>query len=382
MAQRLPQPLPVERARLPAGRTPERRHGRYRIFDIDPPRHPERAVGDHAVGHDQVEAVMPVGGQPDVAGIKVARLVIGVPPHADRRVVERNIDTLPNNQVAAGTDLADELRERLPHGRMGAVNIQVVGIRRGDHRHIGMEPEKRTVELVGFDGQPTATAQHEVAPEVPGYAPQKSAAVCHAAVEPGNEGCRGGLAVRAGDGHHVFALRENTEHLRAFDDPEPLLPQPCQLAVVVVHGGRIDRQRPLPVPEPGRDARHVVSVVNRGPLRFERRGQRRRGAVVTGHPLAFVQEKAGQRTHADAPDSEHIYVFVLHPIRSVLRFHPRCARQNRRWPAPRSRGSATPAAPGSPSTPTASGIAEATAWSSRTIRAAPRSASARAFLVW
>lgn len=43
--------------------------------------------------------------------------------------------------------------------------------------------------------------------------------------------------------------------------------------------------------------------------------QMRGGAVVTGHPLAFMQEITRQGAHADAADSQKIDILKLHPIK-------------------------------------------------------------------
>ena len=85
------------------------------------------------------------------------------PPAGDRFV--RAIDRVLIHD-AARPDLPDELRKGLPDSLVRAVDVEVIGIGRRHHRHIGIETQERTVELVGLYRQPRSVAQHEVAPEI------------------------------------------------------------------------------------------------------------------------------------------------------------------------------------------------------------------------
>ena len=87
-----------------------------------------------------------------VTGIEVARHVVRIAVHRNLRIVHHNVDPLLDDEESAGAYLPHELRESLLHRLVRPVNVEVVGV----GRHIGIEPQERTVELVGLDGQPPA----------------------------------------------------------------------------------------------------------------------------------------------------------------------------------------------------------------------------------
>ena len=194
----------------------------------------------------------------------------------------------------------------------------MVGIGRGDHRHIGEKPQERTVEFVGFDRQPGSVAQHQVAAEVLRYAAQESrTAARQRPVEPRYERRRGRLAVRARHGHHVLALGQMAQHLRALLDREPVFAEIAVLAVVLRHSRRIDHHRVARVEKRRRNGLHIVVVMHFGPFGLQLRGQPRRRAVVARHPLALVEKVARQGAHADAPDSQEIDFRELHTMPAI-----------------------------------------------------------------
>ena len=131
----------VERLGLASVGAPERRHGRYRVLDVDHARYAEAAVGDDAVGrYDVVEAVTFLCGT-YVACVEVAPAVEAVTVDVDRGVVEAQVDTLLYYQRAARTYLCDELREGFVYRLQRAVYVEVVGI---GCRHYG-SPERASV---------------------------------------------------------------------------------------------------------------------------------------------------------------------------------------------------------------------------------------------
>ena len=209
-----------------------------------------------------------------------------------------------DDQRAARPYLPHELRKGLLLGLVRAVDVEVVGIGRGDDRHVGEEPQERTVELVGLDRQPGPLAQHEVAAEILGDAPQKGrAAAREPTVEPRRESRGRGLAMRTRHSHHILALGQMTEHLRAFLDRDTVVAEVTQLTVLLRHGGGVDHHRVAGVEEQSRNGLHVVVIMNGGPLGFEFGRQVRGGAVVTGHLPPLVEEVARQGAHADTPDT-------------------------------------------------------------------------------
>ena len=154
--QRPAQGVRIQRNPFGPGRAPYRGHGRHRIFNVDPARNAQRAAFDHTARHYDVISVMASLEQLHVTGIEVARHVVRIAVHRNLRIVHHNVDPLLDDEESAGAYLPHELRESLLHRLVRPVNVEVVGVGRRNHRHIGIEPQERTVELVGLDGQPPA----------------------------------------------------------------------------------------------------------------------------------------------------------------------------------------------------------------------------------
>ena len=176
-----------------------------------------------------------------------------------------------------------------------------------DDRHIGRKPQKRPVEFIGLDGQPIPLAQNQIAVEILRDAAQKgTAAPFDLAVEPGDE-CRGGrFAVRPRNGHHIFALREVSEHLRTFLYGEAVGAEPDEFTMVVRYGGRIDDHGPFGTAKWFGNGIGILRIVDFGALLFESLREGRTYAVITGHLFAFMQKVTGKGTHADTADAEKI----------------------------------------------------------------------------
>ena len=205
--QRLPQTLRIQRLAVPLRRAPERRHGRHGILDIDPTGNTQRAPFDNAAGRHQIVPIVTALEQRHVAGVKIARLVVRIAVNPDTGVPDLQIDTPLDDQRPAFADLADKLRESLAQCLVRTVNIQMIGIGRGDHRHVGPQPQERTVELVGLDRQTPAGAEHQVTRKIPGNTPQESASAArHPVVEPCHERRGRGFAVRTSHRHHELPL--------------------------------------------------------------------------------------------------------------------------------------------------------------------------------
>ena len=298
----------------PLRRAPERRHGRYGILDIDPAGNTQRAPFDNAAGRHQIVPVVAPLEQRHVTGVKIARLVVRIAVNPDTGVPDLQIDTLLDDQRPALADLSDELRKSLAQCLVRTVNIQMIGIGRGDHRHVGPQPQERTVELVGLDRQTPPPAEHQVTRKIPGNTTQESASAArHPVVEPCHERRGRGFAVRTGHRYHEFPLRKVPQHLRTLDDLEPVLPEPAQFGVIRRNCRRIDHDRRGRIPEISRNQRRILLIVNNCSFGLDLVREMRPHPVVPRHPSAFVEEIPGQSTHADPPDSEKIYV-ELHSL--------------------------------------------------------------------
>ena len=132
---------------------PEQRGGGHAILHVDTPRNAERTLLQPAVGENQIEAIPPVVEHADPVGIEIAGPVVAVPVNRNLRIAQIELDSPLDDQRSAGLDLRDELRESLLHGLVRAVNVQMVGIGRRHDGRIGMQLQKRAVELVGLDDQ-------------------------------------------------------------------------------------------------------------------------------------------------------------------------------------------------------------------------------------
>ena len=337
--QRPAQGVRIQRNPFGPGRAPYRGHGRHRIFDVDPARNAQRAAFDRTARHYDVIPVMASLEQLHVTGIEVARHVVRIAVHRNLRIVHHDVRPLLDDEEPAGAYLPHELRESLLHRLVRPVNVEVIRVGRRDHRHIGIEPQERTVELVGLDGQPPArkagsgsgaslpcgrahplhpaAVQHQVAAEILRDTAQKStAATRQGAVQPCHERRRRSLAVRPRHGHHVLAFGEVPQHLRALLDTEPVVGEIAVLAVLLRHCRGIHHHRRRRVEELRGDQPHVVLEMDRRPLGRQLVRQVRRRTVVTGHLFTLVQEIAGQGAHADAADTQKIYFLKLHLLNS------------------------------------------------------------------
>lgn len=313
---------------------PEQGNGGDAVLDIHDARNAQPAVAQRAVGADDVVAVGAVGLRTQVGGMEVGRRIgAGVGVDADGGVVDRQRHAPFEDQRAARTDLSGKLGEGASQLLVGTVDVEVVGIGRGDDGGVGPQLQERAVELVGLDGQPVAGAIDEVVVEVLGDASEEGAAsAAGRVVEPCGEGCRGGLAVRTGNGHDVFVAGEHAEDLGAFQHPETVLAEPAQFGVVVRQGGGVNNERLVRIAECRFDQRRIVRVVDVGALFGEAAGEGGFRAVITGHGGPFEQVVAGDGTHADAADAEKIDMFRIR-IHGLLRSVRRGRRGAEfRWP--------------------------------------------------
>lgn len=186
-----------------------------------------------------------------------------------------------DDERAARPDLPHELREGLLHRLVRPVDVEVVGIGRGDHRHVGIQPQERPVELVGLDSQSPAVAQHQIAAEILRNAPRKaepppvSARLSHATiVEVVVLPCVPATAIT------YLPSARCPSIWRTLLDAETVFAKIAVFAVILRHGRGVDDHRLLRVEKSFGDQPHVVLVVDRRALRFEFAGQVRRRAVI------------------------------------------------------------------------------------------------------
>ena len=254
---------------------------------------------------------------------------------------------------------------------MRPVDVEVVRIGRGHHGHVGMQPQERTVELVGLDRQPRSVAQHEVAAEILRNAPEEGrTAARQRTVEPRHERRSGRLAVRPGHRHHVFPFGEVSEHLRPLLDGKAPVAEVAELAQVVGHGRRIDHHRGRRIAERTGNPPHVVFIVDRRPFGLQFSGQQGTACGRSPPPVCPRGGNSGPGRSCRFPDPEKIDIVELHNFAlsfafvffaaaaqayrpgsaavrpSPARSRPRSAPRRRDGPAPPDGGSSPPAPPG------------------------------------
>ena len=263
---------------------------------------------------------MPAFGRTYVGGIEVARLVARITPygHALRR--QGDIDTPLDDYVPAGLYQRRELPEGLAHGLERAVYVEMVGRNGGYDRHVGTQPQKRTVKLVGLDGKAVARPEHQIARKVLRYAPEEGAAAArYRTVDPCDEGRGRSLAMRTRHRHDILSLREVPQHLRTLLHKEPALGEKSHLRMVFRHRRRKYRHRRGRITERRGNSLHVVIICYHGTLARKLIRQVRLRAVVTRNGVTLMQKITRQGAHADTPDTEEIYVpITFHPSISFL----------------------------------------------------------------
>ena len=93
----------------------------------------------------------------------------------------------------------------------GAVDVQMVGIGTGNHRHVGRQPMERTVELVGFNHHEVGVGEDIVGAVVLGDTTEECVAVKMAFMhDVGTHSGRGGLTVCAGYAESLVLARQGS----------------------------------------------------------------------------------------------------------------------------------------------------------------------------
>ena len=283
-------------------------HGGDAVVDVDAHGHTQFDAVDAAQRRAEVEddaaaADAQVFGVklPLVAGVTVARdAAAGAFVHLQPRV---------GHQCAAVLDERGVVGETFQIGFLRTVDVEVVGVGRGDGRGVGAQVVERAVKLVRLDDHIRARGRKQVVRAVVLCDAAQEGAASHVALvqDVRQHGRRRGLAVRAGHAEALHAARQDAQHLGALHHLEARTAEMLQLAVVGGDGRGIDHQRVRLVAESSGDEGGVVVIMNLCPLGLEGARQGAGRAVVAAHGAALGQEIALKGAHAYAAGADEIY---------------------------------------------------------------------------
>ena len=325
LLQTASQLLLVKHLATRACRTPHRGHCRHRIFDIHPTRNTQTTTLDNARRSHYIVVIIPSLAESYIFSIKIARCIVTVSPDINPCRRQRDIDTLLDYQVTTLLDKRRELPKGLDYSLKRTVYIQVVSRHSRNDRHIGFQAQERAVKFVGLNSQTITLAQNHITVKILRYSTQESIAThIGCGIKPRYE-CRScGLAVSTRYGHHILALREMPQHLRAFLHQETVLTEELHLRMVARHSRSKDNHRGCVITKRRGDILHSILITHRSTLLLKGRCQRCRRTVITRNSLTLVHKVTGQGTHTDAANAHKIYVVVvLHFILLFTNKHTR-----------------------------------------------------------
>ena len=179
-----------------------------------------------------------------------------------------------DDERTLGLDERGVVGETFEVSLLGSVDVEMVGIGRGDDTHPGSQPMERAVELVGFYHHIVTTAENIVGGIVFGDASEEGVAVDGTLVhDMGAHGGCGGLAMGACHAESLVGTGERAQHLGALLYLESLLAEEDQFLVVGGDGRGIDHETVVFVLAHVGDFRYILLVVDEHTLTFELSGE-------------------------------------------------------------------------------------------------------------
>ena len=123
----------------------------------------------------------------------------------------------------------------------------------------------------------------------------------------GAHGAGCGLTVRSCKAQSLVCLGQCAEHLCSLLYLKAVFPEVFQLLMGFRNGGCVDNKACLRVLTCMRNLLHTLFIMNEHSLFLKLVGQCRRCLVVTSHHHTFMNEVAGDGTHANAASPNEIY---------------------------------------------------------------------------
>ena len=131
----------------------------------------------------------------------------------------------------------------------------------------------------------------------------------------GTHGGGSGLTVGTGHTEAFVGLGQGAQHLGPFLNLKTVLPEIAEFLMGLRNGGGVDDETGLLLLAGMGYLIDILFIMDEHPLFLQPAGQFGRGLVVAGHDEAFLDEVAGDGTHADTTGSYKIdcfYFFYIH----------------------------------------------------------------------
>ena len=170
-------------------------HGCNTVFDVDGHGLPQCYILHRLDGRDEVEGNLAVL-DTDILSMEITLgkcIVVTTYPSGN---IFLHLQSTMDDQCSFGLDKLCIVAETLQVSLFGAIDVQVVGVGTGNHRHIWRQPVERAVKLVGFNDHKVGIGEDIVGAVVLGDTTQEGITVKMALVhDVGTHGGRGGLTV-------------------------------------------------------------------------------------------------------------------------------------------------------------------------------------------
>ena len=237
-----------------------------------------------------------------------------VATHTSRQVF-LHLQSTMDNQCTLGLDEFCIVTEALQISLLGAIDVQMVGVCRGDNRHIGRQPVEGAVELIGLDDNEIGVGEDVVRAVVLRNASQEGVAVQMALVhDMSTHGAGSGLAVRTSHTESLMLACQRSQHLGTLLDVEAVVAEELQFLMFGRDSRGIDDQTRLRLAAGSGNGIDILFVMDEHTLRLQLTRQRAGSLVVASHDKAFLEEVASDGTHSDASGSYKIDCFYIFNI--------------------------------------------------------------------
>ena len=249
-------------------------HGGNAIVYINRYRLAELNASHILNGRDEVELYLTIV-DGDVLGMEVA-LLTTVFVDADTLLhVGFHFQPTMDNQRATRLNETGIVAEALQISLFRAIDVEVVGVGRGDDAHPRAQPVERTVELVGLYHHIVALlAQNIVGAIVLRDTTQEGIALHMTLMhDVGAHGRSGGFAMCTGKTKAFVGTGQRAQHLCPFLNLKSFLAKPYQFFVLGWNGRRIDDERGLQLLTGMGNVVDTLFIVNEHALFLQLAGQ-------------------------------------------------------------------------------------------------------------
>src|SRR5690606_6476925 len=151
-----------------------------------------------------------------------------------------------DNAIPLCMQLPQKQPKRLVELVFIAIDIQMVGISRGDDGNIRIQGEERPVKFIGLDDHDIITGKKHIGAIICAYATEEGRASKTTVGKDMRDqrGCSG-LTMGTGYSDREFMLADQPQYLRTFKQSMARLPETVEYLLFAWHGWCIDDQRML-----------------------------------------------------------------------------------------------------------------------------------------